>query len=700
MRTPVKFFISLLAAGILLACSSTQKVTLDPVSVSELKPGVKVYRATYTKDMDILHTRLELKPDWDSAFLHGKAYIDARPYFYPSNKIVLNAQGFKINAVGLVQNDTINPLKYSYNKKLLSIQLDRHYTRQDSFKLLIDYVAMPRKLVVGRDIDGPDERGLYFMNNDGSDKSMVRHFWTQGETESNSAWFPTIEGPQEKMTQEISITVPSTMVTLSNGSLDYSAENGDGTRTDTWRQEQPHAPYLAMIAGGEFKVVKEYWREKEVSYYMEPQYIQHAKMVFGKTPAMMDFFSKITGVDYPWDKYSQVVVRGFYSGAMENTTASVFTDRMNMTPGQYQDENHEDLIAHELFHHWFGNYVTGESWSNLPLNEAFANYGQYLWNEHAYGREVADAKLQDELTKYLNNSMAHERDVIRFDYANNGQMFDAVSYQKGGRILHMLRKTVGDEAFFKSLNLYLTTHAYKTAEIHDLRLAFEEVTGRDLNWFFNQWFLASGHPVLSINSQYNSAGKEVIVSISQDQPRDKTPLYRLPIAIDIYTNGKIDRKQVLIDKQSQTFRFALNAEPQLVNVDAEKQLVAIKKETKPLNWYMHQYTNAPLYMDRFEALEKLAASQDKAPRQLVKSALNDKHWKLRLMAISHIKDMDAAARSEVYEQIKKMATADTRSLVRAAAITCLKEHYPGSNNTDVFKKAKADEAPSVIKALN
>lgn len=685
----------------LLSCSSTQKVVMDPITVSSIRPGANIYRGSYTRLTDIIHTKLDLKFDWDSSHVIGKAFIQAKPWFYPSDSLVLSAKGFKIEQVALVKKDDLLPLKYTYDRKKLRIILDKTYTRDQKYTVYIQYVAMPSKLKVGEDIASSGDRGFYFVNADGKDKDMPQEFWTQGETECNSAWFPTIDGPQEKMTQEISLTVPSRMVTLSNGILDFSSDNGDGTRTDTWRQELPHSTYLTMVAAGNFTVVKDKWRDKEVSYYMEPEYAPNARLIFGKTPEMIEFFSRKTGVDYPWEKYSQIVVRNFLGGAMENTTATVFFDRMNLTKEQYLDETYEDIVSHELFHHWFGDLVTAESWANLPLNESFATYGEYLWNEYKYGRDYADQFGWKDLQTYLGSVKAKDADVIRYNYADREQMFDAVSYQKGGRILHMLRKTVGDDAFFKALHLYLTRNAYKTAEINDLRMSFEEVTGQDLNWFFNQWFLASGHPVLKIDSKYDMTAKKVSVTISQQQDLSKVPLYRLPLAIDIYKSGKTERKEVVLEKQVQTFSWPSETEPQLINADAEKYLLAEKKETKGLSQYIFQYSHAPLFLDRLEALQGLEVfAGEQRARKTMMMALDDKSWELRLKALNFISKLPEGERPEVYDKLKSMAINDTRSYVRAEAISNLKKFFKDRNNADILMKAASDKAPSVQKALS
>ncbi len=689
-------YLLITTAFFLTACSTVKKATLNPVTVNS---GSANYQGSYPKLTDIINTRLDLSFNWDSAFVTGQATILAKPYFYASNQIVLDANGFQINDVSLIKKNDKQALRYTYNGKKLIIQLDKTYTKDQKYTLFIDYVAMPNKLKTGEDIASAEDRGFYFINRNGKEKDKPRQIWAQGETECNSTWFPTINNTQEKMTQELNITVPDEYVTLSNGSLEYSSLNGDGTRTDSWRQEQPHSTYLTMLAVGNFTITKDKWRDKEVSYYTEPAYASMAKLVFGKTPAMMEFFSNKLGVEYPWDKYSQIVVRDFVSGAMENTSATVLSGQMNMTEAQYWDKNHEDIISHELFHHWFGDLVTAESWANLPLNESFATYGEYLWDEHKYGRETADLKGLEDLTAYLKSSKAKQANVVRFNYANREEMFDEVSYQKGGRILHMLRKTVGDEAFFKSLNLYLTRHAYKTAEIHDLRLVFEEVTGQDLNWFFNEWFLASGHPVLSIQTSYNPEKKESVINIRQKQDLSKTPLYRIPMAIDIYYQGKMERKEVVLDKQDQTFTFLTESTPDLINVDAEKYILAEKTEAKPLSQYVFQYRHAPLFMDRLEAVLMLQTlAKDKEARETLTEALKDKSWYIRRLAVKFIANSDQTERAKLYQQVSEIALHDEVSHVRAAAIEVLSKTFSSMDNSAIFNQTAKDKASSVIKA--
>jgi aminopeptidase N len=499
----ILFFIGLS----LVSCHSTKgdlngkdaaNTTVTGTDEQVIAENKKTYRASETLLTDLIHTKLEVSFDWSKSWMYGKETLTAKPHFYATNELILDAKGMEIKAVSL--NGA--PLKFAYSDDVLTITLDKTYQRTQQYTVVIDYIAKPDERLTSGSTAISSDKGLYFINPKELENNKMPQIWTQGETEASSVWFPTIDAPNSKTTQEIFITVDNKYVTLSNGKLISSKENGNGTRVDHWKQDLAHAPYLFMMGIGEFKVVKDYYTRQngtqmEVNYYVEPEWESSAKAIFGETPAMIDYFSKLLGVEYPWDKYSQIVVRDYVSGAMENTGAVVFGDYAYKTERELLDGNDQSTIAHELFHHWFGDLVTCESWSNLSLNESFANYSQYLWDEFKFGKDEADYRAIEEAEGYYGSAdQGGFHNLIWFDYNSQEDMFDGHSYNKGGRILHMLRSYLGDEAFFLALQNYLKTNAYQPAEFNQLRLAFESVSGEDLNWFFNQWYLDKGHPTL------------------------------------------------------------------------------------------------------------------------------------------------------------------------------------------------------------
>ena len=386
-----------------------------------------VYRATPTKINDLVHTKLDAHFDYSKAQLNGKVWITLKPHFYSTDSLELDAKGMDIHKVALVRGTTTLPLKFDYDGWFLKIKLDKTYKKDEEYKIYVDYTAKPNEVKVQGSAAINDAKGLYFINPTGEEKDKPTQIWTQGETEGTSVWIPTIDKPNQKTTDEFFLTVPEKYVTLSNGKLLQQTKNADGTRTDYWKMDLPHSPYLFFIGVGDYAIIKDSYKGKEVSYYVEKEYAPVARKIFGLTPEMIAFYEKITGVPYPWQKYSQIVGRDYVSGAMENTTATLHQESAQQDARQLVDGNGwESVIAHELFHQWFGDYVTCESWSNITVNESFADYSQYLWNEYKYGADAAGEENYGEMQSYVSNPPDAQKDLVRFYYSDKEDVFDLV----------------------------------------------------------------------------------------------------------------------------------------------------------------------------------------------------------------------------------------------------------------------------------
>jgi aminopeptidase N len=382
---------------------------------------------------------------------------------------------------------------------------------------------------------------------------------------------------------------------------------------------------------------------------------------------MMKFFSEKLGVDYPWSKYSQIVGRDYVSGAMENTTATLHQESAYQNSRQLLDGNGwEETIAHELFHQWFGDLVTAESWSHLTVNESFANYSEYLWDEYKYGKDFADAHNYDDMLGYV-QSGSEAKNLVRHQYKDKEDMFDAVSYNKGGRILHMLRNYIGDDAFFKSLNVYLTQNKFKTGEAAQLRLAVEEVTGKDMNWFWNQWYYGSGHPKLKINYNYDIPGIPNTAEVIIEQTQKTGKVFMLPIAVDVYINGKAERYNVWTKTAKDTFYFKAPSKPELINVDADKILLAEKTDNKSEENFIAQFKYAKNYLDRREAIDFFA----KKTMTDVSKGLTDKFAGIRLFTIQRIAATPFKSDKAVLSTIEDIAKNDKDKKTKSAAISFL-----------------------------
>ena len=630
------------------------------------------YRASATKINDLVHTKLDVRFDYAKRHMPGKAWITLKPHAYPTDSLRLDAKGMDINTVALMNGSSQTPLKYNYADGMnLYINLGRTFKPGEEYTVYIDYVSKPDELKVKGSAAITDAKGLYFINPDSTVKGKPVQIWTQGETEGSSAWFPTIDRPNQKTTEEISMTVPSKYTTLSNGRLVSSTPAGPGLRTDVWKMELPHAPYLFMMAVGDFKIYKDTWRGKEVNYYLEPKYAPFAKQIFGNTPDMLEFYSNRLGVEYPWNKYSQIVARDYVSGAMENTSATLHGEQVQMTDRELIDREYgsESVIAHELFHQWFGDYVTAESWSNITVNESMADFSEGLYAEHKYGKDAADAHYYRYLRRYLMSPRDAAKSLVRFHYDDKEEVFDLVSYQKGGAIVDMLRTYLGDDVFFAGLQKYLQDNKFGNGEAHQMRLAFEAVSGQDLNWFYNQWYFAPGHPVVTIDYAWDVAKKAETVTIKQTQPGQT---FRLPFTIDYYVGGKVMHQPVTMTEATQTFTMPLSAKPDLVNVDANKKTLWLKTDNKTAAEYAYQYAHAPLFVDRREAID--AATKDQAVaanRATLLAALNDKFYNNRLAAVEALKLDDKDVAKAAAPALRKLAATEKEPWVQASLLGAL-----------------------------
>jgi aminopeptidase N len=683
-----RFLLFCFSLSLICALAAQQNTSIQKDS------ALAIYRATAPHINDLVDTRLDVKFDYSRSYLYGKAWIKLKPHFYPTDSLSLDAKGMDIHEVSLMKGKSRSPLKYNYDGSTLNIHLNRTYVSKENYTVYIDYTSKPNELKEKGSAAITDAKGLYFINPLGKEQNKPTQVWTQGETESNSAWFPTIDKPDQKCMEEISMTVPSKYVTLSNGKLIAKKNNADGTRTDTWKMDHPNAPYLFFMGVGDYAIIKDSYKGKEVSYYVEKEYAPVARRIFGLTPEMIAFYSRVLGVDFPWTKYSQMTARDYVSGAMENTTATLHTDALQQDARQLTDGNkYEDYIAHELFHQWFGDLVTTESWSNLTVNESFANFSETLWAEHKHGKDAGDATNFHDMEKYLADPSNPSKNLVRFHYRDKEDMFDMVTYSKGGRILNMLRNYVGDSAFFKSLNLYLNRHKFGNAEAQNLRLAFEEVTGQDLNWYWNQWYYGSGHPKLDIHYTYDDAKKTAMVTVDQTQSTGK--VFRIPLAIDVYEGSSKQRYKRWLENLNDTFYFPYHNHPDLINVDGDKIVLCEKKDDKTLANFIFQYKHAGLYLDRREAIDFCSEHQDDpAALDLLKLAMKDRYFDLRKYAMDALDMAKPAVKTAAQPILEDLAHHDPYRTVQAKAIELLGE-YKNPDYKSFFIEKSSDSSYSV-----
>ena len=663
-------------------------VTAEPEEITYELPK---YNESATRYFDLLDTKLDIRFDWTQQYVIGKANITSTPLFYPQSKMMLDAVGFDIKEIK-VNNKTAT---YEYDGRDITINLDREYKKGEKVNVYIDYVAKPNEAPIGGSAAITSDKGLFFINPLGEEADKPMQIWTQGETESNSKWFPTFDKPNERTTQEIALTVQDKYKTLSNGKKISSNKNSDGTRTDVWKQTKPHAPYLFFVGVGDFAEVKDTWNGMPLSYYVEHKYEPYAKEIFDHTPEMLTFFSEKLEYPYPWDKYSQIIMRDYVSGAMENTSAVIFGDFVQKTIRELIDNDNDYIVAHEMMHHWFGDLVTCESWANLTLNEGFANYSEYLWAEHHDGVEVADFHRINEMRGYLGSAQQQGvHPLIHFGYDDKEDMFDAHSYNKGGLVLHMLRNIIGDEAFFAGCNKYLRDNEYTAVEADELRIAMEDITGMDLNWFWDQWFFAAGHPDLEVSHTYDAMAKTLTLDVMQKhEPTEEVPaIFILPMTVDLYdANGTMSTYNVTVNNRTQSLVLEdVLSTPAAVVMDGNASTLMTIQHAKTEAELAAQAKYATKLLHVYSAVNKL--KEDASFAMLQDKMLAYPHHSIRGKAVKEM-DMTQAGATDV---LMKLATNDKHSSVRAAALNGLSNVEGADLTSLVANIMKSEQAYPVL----
>ena len=670
------------------ACNSAKRAArsghrlLDTITVSARNNPLDIYRATPAKIWEIVHTRVKLRFDFVKKEAYGAATLRIQPYAQADDTLVLDAKGMIIAKVGVKEGplEKLRLLPYRYDSSQLRILvkgLDFGNLAMANQQLIyIEYTSRPYATEAGGSKAITEDRGLYFINTDGAIPNKPAQIWTQGETESNSRWLPTIDKPNQRTTLDLSLVVPDTMQTLGNGKLLYNTPQDFGMRQDDWQMDQPIQVYAIMFAIGKFAITKDSWQDplgkkRDVFYYTEPAYASYARGMFRHTPEMIEFFSRATGVTYPWNKYSQVVVRDYVSGAMENTSASLFGEWMNQNNRQLLDAT-GDVVSHELFHQWFGDYVTAESWSNLTVNESFATYGEQLWRRYKFGPASAAELAFDDLQIYLKSTERDDPPLVRYHYRDREEMFDRVSYQKGASILHYINSMIGDTLFNKAMGIYLRRNALNSAEASQWRLALEEATGTDWTQFFNEWYYRGGHPVLRVRYAYDDVASRLTVTVRQASSPDSALKYSLALKAAVISGTGQRMEDWKISARSQTFTYPYEGGQRPVIVpDARHALPGIIKEDKsPREWLVQLKTSNHFTSKRRAITAAMAAQADPVSLSILQLGLDDTLTGIRAYTLSQLALVTSqSSREALRAKVAYLLQTDGSNRVRASALS-------------------------------
>ncbi|HEX8738300.1 MAG TPA: M1 family aminopeptidase [Pyrinomonadaceae bacterium] len=700
-------------------------LTLAPIALAQ-PPDPNEYRklppVNYIRSrvVDIKHVAIDLRFDWDKEQAYGSTVVTLAP-FKDTNKIYLDAASMTISAVTLANGTA---LKFNYDAKKeddnLEIMLDRVVKGGEEVSVKIDYRTNYVNTADADTAIGSFGRGLRFIKPTDDKPNKPRQIWSQGETEFNRYWFPSYDAPNDFRTSELRATVDKKYTVVSNGRLVKVKDNSDGTRTFHWKMEIPYSNYLTSIVVGEYAEVKQEWGGIPIINYAYPNEKKEVAATVKNLPDMVKFFSEITGVKYAYPKYAQTFVEDF-GGGMENISATTMIEEMILDEREMLDGDSDGLQAHELAHQWFGDYVTTRDWGQIWLNESFATYFDALYHEHSKGHEdFLYANVRSNQQAYFGAwNEGVRRPIVTNRYANKDAMFDSYAYPRGGAVLHMLRKHLGDEAFFKSLNHYLTSNAHQPVSTEDLRIAIEETTGQSMDWFFDQWLYRMGHPIFEVTKAYDDAKKQLTLTVKQTQkinPKDEFPQVEFfQTNVDVEIDDRVER--VWIKPQAENvFTFNAASNPKLVNFDFEGTLIKELKFEKSTDELLYQAANDRDVLGKrwaMSELSKIAKNKDAsaADKERIMTAFRsavekESFWRLRRAALDEIRQMfvpqsppwvkkPAAKLDDATAQTILKATKDEKSLIRAEAIELL-GFTQDAKYADVYLSALSDQSYTVV----
>jgi aminopeptidase N len=631
----------LVPAVALLACAAALTVRAD-------EPYARA------RDYDLQHSRIVLQFNLAERKVIGDV----------THKLSILRDGatrVAFDSVGLtIQSATVNarPAKFETAAEKLFVQLPAPAHAGDKFDIEIRYEGKPKK-------------GLYFVLPDKNYPSRPKQIWTQGESEDTRYYLPTYDYPNDRLTTEMIVTVPADWLTVSNGRLVSVSVADKGMKTWHWEEALPSSTYLITLVAGEFDEVKDTWRGKPVTYYAPRGRGDRLALNYRRTPAMIELFSRKLGVDYPWEKYAQVMVDDFVAGGMENSSATTNTSTSLVHPKLAPEflTGEDGLISHELAHQWFGDLVTCKDWGNIWLNEGFATFFEYVWTETQFGGDQADFERWQAARQWSSDTDLFQKPIVRHDF-NDSSEFDGNAYTKGGWVLYMLRQQLGEDAFYSGLKHYLEANRGRNVVTSDFAKAVEEATSVNIDEFLGQWVYGAGAPQFDLHYTYDDAKKEVKVEVKQTQKVEgRVGLFRVPVEVAITTAAGPKSFPITVSKAAETFSFPVDGTPLMVLFDKGGNILKTANFRKETKEWIYQLKNGPGFADRADAAVALGKikNDDAVVTALTEAVRSDRSWGVRASAADSLADLGGApAGKNLLAALDGTAEPWTRSRIVAA----------------------------------
>jgi aminopeptidase N len=626
-----------------------------------------------SRDYDLQHSRIALKFDTEQKKVIGDVTHSVAILKEDTRKLAFDSVGLTIESV------TLNrvPVKFETTDSKVIVPLSAGAKKGDKFEVEIKY-------------QGKTTKGAFFILPDKDYPDRPKQIWTQGESEDTRYYLPTYDYPNDRLTTETILTVPASWLTVANGKLVSVKDAGNGMKTWDWQETLPSSTYLITVVAGEFDEVKDTWRGRPVTYYAPKGRGDRLKINYGRTPQMLELFSKKLGVDYPWEKYAQAMVDDFVAGGMENSSATTNTSSSLIHPALAPEytTGQDPLISHELGHQWFGDLVTCKDWGNIWLNEGFATFMETMWVESYFPKDQAEYDRWSGIQQWFEQSNLWSKPIVRHDFDDSSE-FDGNAYGKSGLVLYMLRHQIGEEAFYRGLKHYLEINRGKNVVTADLVKAIEDETHINVDQFFTQWVYGAGAPKFDLNYTYDDAKRQVTLKVKQTQKVEgRIGIFRIPVEVEITTATGAKSYPIAVSKPEEAFAVPADSAPVMVLFDKGGQILKTAEFHKDKKEWLYQLKNASEFSDRADAVEALGKLKDDAD---VDAALgdvvrNDRAWGIRAVAADALGERKTpAAAKQLLEALNGISEPWVRNRI-VSALGNFKDHAEVSAKLDAVAR--------------
>lgn len=606
------------------------------------------YHYAPDRQVDVLHIKLDVTPDFAKRKVAGTASIRAKVIARP---------------VQLLRLDAVNLSVHDVRCEGAEID-DFHTTRKDLQVAFTEALQPGTEFTVHIDYEAEPVKGLYFRTAEMGYPETDVHIWTQGETHEARHWFPCFDYPNERSSTEIVCHVPPDMTVLSNGQRMGEEIDVRGLKAVHWLQEKPHVNYLICLVAGHLEKLEKKHRDIPLGFYTQPTLAKYAKNSFADTPAIMAFFEEEIGVPFPWVKYDQVTIRDFTAGGMENTTLTTLTHYTIFSEDTENIRTTRRLDAHEMAHQWFGDYVTCKDWSHLWLNEGFATFYTHLYEGHKFGRDAMLYGLFKDARGIVGRKN-DKRPIVFNEYKNPMEQFDYRSYPKGSWVLHMLRCQLGEDLYRKCIKSYLQQHALSSVVSDDLRQVIEEHSGRSMDRFFDQWLYHGRHPELKVSYDWMAQDRLAKVTVQQTQKVDNdVMLFEFPTTLRFVVDGRTIDHDIVVQAEKEDFYVPLPAKPSIVRFDPEYTVLAELTFDKSDELLGAQLQNQDDMPGRLLAAIAMGDRKTDASVTALKQALNeDPFFGVRIEAAHALAKIETDAAVEALKDAWQQDDAQVRQAI-------------------------------------